>query len=275
MYFILCHIFLTVLSVSLTISSHADSLFLAFTSFVSIVENTKGDKYVIIWVTNTLLFFIYSTKLKECESQSPPLLWDESNISQRKAGKISTSICIAWYPQRWGKCVLSSIKRIHPSNIHMFCSQNLWRFRLIQLRQKTKQVKASTAAALPGFFTFSLILTPHPVLLFHLQPCVKRKTARSTESVNTPAPDSTTVHVLQASMVTIVKVLCAWLGRRLLQAAGQVESRLGYLKRSCAIPQEFGALPWKRLLWWWIIVIIKTDTASPSLLQEPVAWCCE
>lgn len=60
-----------------------------------------------------------------------------------------------------------------------------------------------------------------------------------------------------------------------LQAAGQVESRLGYLKRSCAIPQEFGALPWKRLLWWWIIVIIKTDTASPSLLREPVAWCCE
>lgn len=55
-----------------------------------------------------------------------------------------------------------------------------------------------------------------------------------------------------------------------LQAAEQVaSSRLGYLKRSCAIPQEFGALPWKRLLWWWIIVIIKTDTASPSLLREP------
>lgn len=64
-------------------------------------------------------------------------------------------------------------------------------------------------------------------------------------------------------------------GWRSLQAAGQVESRPGYLKRSSAIPQEFGALPWKRLLWWWIIVIIKTDTASPSLLREPVAWCWE
>lgn len=47
-----------------------------------------------------------------------------------------------------------------------------------------------------------------------------------------------------------------------------------FLKRRRTIPQEFGAVPWKRLLWRWIIVIIKTDTASPSLLQDPAAWCC-
>lgn len=176
------------------------------------------------------------------------------------------------------KCFLLLFAWINPSNsLHMFLSQNWWCFRLIQLRQKTKQVKASKTKALPKFFTYSFqILTPHPAMLFHLQPCVKRKIARGTRFVNTPAPELTTVHALQASMVTSVKVLYAWPGWRLLQAAGQVESRLGYLKRSCAIPQEFGALPWKRLLlWWWIIVIIKTDTASPSLLREPVAWCCE
>lgn len=166
-------------------------------------------------------------------------------------------------------------------HVPVFLSQN-WCLRSIQLRQKTKQVKASTAYSSSQIF-------PHAVWFLHLslslcffffffpyaapcedEDCKKQQICEHTSSGISNCTCAAGFYGDKCEgIVRLAPADCS------LQAAGQVESRLGYLKRSCAIPQEFGALPWKRLLWWWIIVIIKTDTASPSLLREPVAWCCE
>lgn len=101
-------------------------------------------------------------------------------------------------------------------HVPVFLSQN-WCLRSIQLRQKTKQVKASTAYSSSQIFPhavwflhLSLSLCFFFFFFFHTQPRVKTKTARSSRSVNTPARESPTAHVLRASTVTSVKVLYAW-----------------------------------------------------------------
>lgn len=88
-----------------------------------------------------------------------------------------------------------------------FRYQSWWHFKSIQLRQSTKQVKARRAEALPTIFTLCLFQSLHPIMLFCLQPCAKGKIARRIRFVKTPARESTTAHVHQASMATSVKVL--------------------------------------------------------------------
>lgn len=122
----------------------------------------------------------------------------KKNLNSLITPEVSQEIC----------CVGIWMNQTLLKHVPVFRSQNWWCFRSIQLRRKTKQVKASpaTAQALPNIFTSCLFLTPHTAMLWHIQPRVKRKTARRTRFVNTPARESPTAHVLQASTATSVKV---------------------------------------------------------------------
>lgn len=107
----------------------------------------------------------------------------------------------------------------------------------------------------PNISTRRLILTPQPVTVFFFwfffpyaapcedEDCKKQQICEHTSSGISNCTCAAGFYGDKCEgIVRLAPADCS------LQAAGQVESRLGYLKRSCAIPQEFGALPWKRLL---------------------------
>lgn len=65
---------------------------------------------------------------------------------------------------------------------------------------------------------------------------MKKRTARRTSSVNTPAQESTTARVRRASTVTSVKVMCSWSGWHSLMAPGQVERQAGIFEEELCYP---------------------------------------
>lgn len=135
---------------------------------------------------------------------------------------------------RWG--IISAWMNHLLKGIPVSPSQSCYQFRSTPPRQKTRQVKASAAPVKALAKRFLILFTSQRFTFFHLQPRVKSWTARRTRSVNTPARESTTARVFQASTVTTVKVLCSWPGWCSLQAAGQVERQTGVFEEELCYP---------------------------------------
>lgn len=168
---------------------------------------------------------------------------------------------------------------LYPLNHFLiFLSQSC--LRSTQPRQKTKQVKANNDYnwSCAKHFQGNLVLTTQPVALFHLQPCVK--TARSSRYVNTAALEPTTVHALQDTMGTSVKVLYtrpawgllagSWAGSK--QQTRVFEEELCYPTGiwSAALEEAAVMMDYCNYQNWHGLAQFTTGN-----LGTPVAWCCE